>query len=116
MRGLLPESGGPVARRNPGYHRAYSGHRGLGGGTFMIGRHALVLMIMGLLSTAAAGREAGDATGRRIQVPDRVERVMAAGPTAAGGPYVLAPHLMVGWPRAPPAHEPAFIPPRAPDL
>src|SRR5258706_9889650 len=116
MRGLLPESGGPVARRNPGYHHAYSGHRGLRGGTFMIGRHALVLMIMGLLSAAAAGREAGDATGRRIQVPDRVERVMAEGPTGGVALYVLAPDLMVGWPSAPRLNEREFIRPGARDL
>ncbi len=82
----------------------------------MIGRHALVLMIMGLLSTAAAGREVGDATGRRIQVPDRVERVMAAGPTAAVALYVLAPDLMVGWPSAPGLNEREFIRPGARDL
>src|SRR4029077_7903108 len=57
-------------------------------------RHALVLMIVSLLSTALAAREIGDATGRRIPHPDRVERVMAAGPTAAVVLYVLAPDLM----------------------
>ena len=82
----------------------------------MIGRHALVLMIMGLLSTAAAGREAGDATGRRILVPDRVTRVLAAGPTAAVALYVLAPDLMVGWPSAPRLNEREFIRPGARDL
>jgi iron complex transport system substrate-binding protein len=82
----------------------------------MMGRHALVLMIMGLLSTAAAGREAGDATGRRILVPDRVTRVMAAGPTAAVVLYVLAPDLMVAWPSAPRLNEREFIRPSARDL
>jgi iron complex transport system substrate-binding protein len=82
----------------------------------MMGRHALVLMIMGLLSTAAAGREAGDATGRRILVPDRVTRVMAAGPTAAVVLYVLAPDLMVAWPSAPRPNEREFVRPSARDL
>jgi iron complex transport system substrate-binding protein len=58
-------------------------------------------MIMGLLSTAAAGRETGDAAGRPVPVPDRLARVMAAGPIAAAALYVLAPDLVVRWPSAP---------------
>jgi iron complex transport system substrate-binding protein len=82
----------------------------------MVRRHALVLMIMGLLSTALAAGETGDATGRRIPVPDRIARVMAAGPTAAVVLYVLAPDLMVGWPSAPRPNEREFIRPAARDL
>src|SRR5258705_13195112 len=101
MRGLLPESGGPVARRNPGYHHAYSGHRGLRGGTFMIGRDALVLMIMGLFSTAAAGREAGGAPGRRPPGPHRGGRGLAAGAPPPGGPFRAGPRLLGGGAGAP---------------
>ncbi len=79
-------------------------------------RHALVLMIVGLLSTAVAARETEDATGRRIPIPDRVGRVMAAGPTAAVVLYVLAPDKMMGWPSAPRPNERQFILPVARDL
>jgi iron complex transport system substrate-binding protein len=57
-----------------------------------------------------------DATGRTITVPDRVERVMAAGPNAAVPLYVLAPDKMVGWPSAPRPNEREFILPAARDL
>src|SRR6201999_2437662 len=41
--------------------------------------------------------------------PDRVERVMAAGPTAAVVLYVLAPEKMIAWPSAPRPNEREFI-------
>jgi hypothetical protein len=74
-------------------------------------RHALVLMIAGLLSTAAAGREAGDATARRIPVPDRATRVVAAAPAAAVVLYVLSPDLMVA--RRGPMRANSSVPPPA---
>jgi iron complex transport system substrate-binding protein len=42
-----------------------------------------------------------DATGRTVEVPDRIERVIPAGPPAAVLIYTLAPEKMIGWPRAP---------------
>src|SRR5512142_393220 len=78
-------------------------------------RQALVSVIC-LLSTGLAAREVEDATGRRVAVPDRVERVMAAGPTAAVVLYVLAPEKMIGWPSAPRPHEREFILPAVRDL
>jgi iron complex transport system substrate-binding protein len=41
-----------------------------------------------------------DATGRTLQVPDKVTRVFPAGPPAAIFLYTLAPDLLLGWPRA----------------
>jgi len=78
-------------------------------------RQALVLAAC-LLSTALAAREVEDATGRRVAVPDRVERVMAAGPTAAVVLYVLAPEKMIAWPSAPRPNEREFILPAVRDL
>ena len=60
--------------------------------------------------------EIADATGRTITVPDRVERLMAAGPTAAVVLYVLAPEKMIAWPSAPRPNEREFILPAARDL
>ncbi len=78
-------------------------------------RQALVCLVC-LLSTGLAAREVEDATGRPVAVPDRVERVMAAGPTAAVVLYVLAPDKMIGWPSAPRPNEREFILPAARDL
>src|SRR5262249_56475984 len=76
-------------------------------------RQALVAVAC-LLSTGLAAREVEDATGRRVAVPDRVERVMAAGPTAAVVLYVLAPEKMIAWPSAPRPNERQVILPAAP--
>lgn len=67
-------------------------------------------------SAEVRGAEIRDATGRAVSVPDRVERIMAAGPTAAVVLYVLAPEKMVGWPSAPRPNEREFILPGVRDL
>src|SRR5690349_4632922 len=81
-------------------------------------RCVIVLAIAGLMSSGVAARDRGfvDATGRKVEVPDRVQRVMAAGPNAAVVLYVLAPDKMVGWPTAPRPNEREFILPAARDL
>src|SRR5689334_17775377 len=45
-----------------------------------------------------------DAAGRTIAIPDRIERVFAAGPPASILLYTFAPDLPLGWTRS---HEPA---------
>ena len=76
----------------------------------------ILLLAAILMSTGLAAREVEDATGRRVTLPDRVERVMAAGPTAAVVLYVLAPHKMIAWPSAPRPNEREFILPAVRDL
>jgi iron complex transport system substrate-binding protein len=49
-------------------------------------------------------------------VPERIERVFAAGPPAAVVLYVLAPDRMIGWPRAPRPEELPYIAPEYRDL
>jgi iron complex transport system substrate-binding protein len=66
--------------------------------------------------TGVEAAEIADATGRTITLPDRVERVMAAGPPAAVVLYVLAPQKMIAWPSAPRPNEREFILPAARDL
>src|SRR5215467_1621191 len=83
--------------------------------------HLLLLAIAAGLSTSlwappSVAREILDATGRNISVPDKIERVMAAGPNAAVVLYVLAPEKMVGWPSAPRPNEREFLLPAARDL
>jgi iron complex transport system substrate-binding protein len=78
--------------------------------------HLLAICLLFLISAPLSARELGDATGRTVVVPDRVERVMAAGPNAAVPLYVLTPAKMVGWPSAPRPNEREFILPAARDL
>jgi iron complex transport system substrate-binding protein len=64
-----------------------------------------------LLAAPAAARDVVDSVGRRVAVPDSIEKVMAAGPTAAVVLYVLAPEKMIGWPNAPrPEERPYMVP------
>jgi iron complex transport system substrate-binding protein len=50
-----------------------------------------------------------DATGRTLNVPEKVARVFPAGPPAAILLYTLAPDLLLGWPRANRPEECAYM-------
>jgi len=58
----------------------------------------VVLLVSLLWSAVALAGEVTDATGRAVQVPDHVMRVLPAGPPAAVLLEAIAPDLMVGWP------------------
>jgi iron complex transport system substrate-binding protein len=62
-----------------------------------------------LLSPPALARVVTDAAGRQVEVPDRVERVLPAGPPAAVLLYTIDPALMAGWAHAPSAEARAFL-------
>jgi iron complex transport system substrate-binding protein len=66
-------------------------------------RLSLLLLVIAtvLARPVAAERLVTDSAGREVAVPDRIERVFAAGPPASVLLYVLAPDRMVGWQRAP---------------
>ena len=53
-----------------------------------------------------------DATGRMIEVPQKVLRVFPAGPPAAIMLYTMAPDLLLGWPRANRQEELEFLLPQ----
>ena len=57
-----------------------------------------------------------DATGRRVEIPATVERVLPAGQPAAAIVYALAPQKMLGWPRKPNAAGMAFLLPEVREL
>jgi iron complex transport system substrate-binding protein len=61
----------------------------------------LWLALLLLFAAPADARSVVDATGRTVQVPDRIERVMPAGPPAAVLLYTIAPEKMIGWPHSP---------------
>lgn len=69
----------------------------------------LLLLTLSFASPAAAERIVTDSAGRQVAVPDRIERVFAAGPPASVMLYALAPETMVGWVRAPTPAEKEFI-------
>lgn len=60
----------------------------------------LVSLVTAMAPAAAQERTIVDSAGRNVVIPERIERVFAAGPPAAILLYVVAPDRMVGWPRA----------------
>jgi iron complex transport system substrate-binding protein len=76
---------------------------------------AIAILTQPLVTQPVPAAEVDDATGRKT-IPDRVERVMAAGPPATVVLYVLAPEKMVGWTAAPRPNEKPFLLPEVRDL
>jgi iron complex transport system substrate-binding protein len=64
-----------------------------------------------LVASSAGARDVVDSAGRTVAVPDRVERVVAAGPPASVLVTMLAPEKLIGWNRKPPAEELPYLPP-----
>jgi iron complex transport system substrate-binding protein len=62
-------------------------------------------------ASAMAGRLFVDSSGRQVELPDRVDRIMAAGPPASVVVYVLAPHKLIGWQRRPREAELPYLAP-----
>ncbi len=61
------------------------------------------LLAAAFMACAAAGAQARtlvDSAGRSVEVPDKVERVFAAGPPASILVYAVKPEALLGWPRA----------------
>jgi iron complex transport system substrate-binding protein len=72
----------------------------------------LWLALLLLLTAPADARSVVDATGRAVELPDRIYRVMPAGQPAAVLLYTLTPEKMVGWPHSPNAAARAFLDPK----
>src|SRR5262249_35980009 len=53
-----------------------------------------------------------DGAGRKVSVPEKVERVYAAGPPASMLVFAIAPDKLVGWTRAFRPDEAAFVAPK----
>jgi iron complex transport system substrate-binding protein len=72
----------------------------------------LILLLTAVFLVLAAPLQARpftDSAGRTVEVPDRIDRVMAAGPPAAVLIYTLAPEKLAGWVHAPGEKEKAFL-------
>lgn len=78
-----------------------------------MGAILLPLFLFLLFVPATAQLEARvieDASGRKVELPDRIERVFAAGPPAALFVFAIAPETLLGWTRSPRAEEVALLP------
>jgi iron complex transport system substrate-binding protein len=64
-----------------------------------------------LFASTAQARDVIDSANRRADVPDRIERVVAAGPPASVLVTMLAPEKLAGWNRKPPPEELPYLPP-----
>src|SRR5437764_14418220 len=69
----------------------------------------LLALLMVVLAVPGHARTVTDSAGRKVEVPDKIERVFAAGPPASILLYMLAPEKMTGWPDAPRAEERPYI-------
>jgi iron complex transport system substrate-binding protein len=56
-----------------------------------------------------APRAVVDSAGRRVEMPQRISHVLAAGPPAVILLYTLAPEKMIGWVRTPSPSEKMFL-------
>jgi len=74
------------------------------------------LLVIFALVTCAEARTVRDSAGRVVEVPDRIDKIFAAGPPASILLYILAPDKMTGWPNPPTAEERPFIAPAYRDL
>ena len=76
-------------------------------------RRALALAALAVLAMLAGpdaiARTATDSAGRTVTLPERITKVMAAGPPASTVVYVLTPEAMVGWVRRPRKEELPYL-------
>jgi iron complex transport system substrate-binding protein len=77
---------------------------------------ALLALLLVLAPLSALARTVVDSAGRKVEIPDRIGKVFAAGPPASILLYMLAPERMTGWPDPPRAEERPFIAEKYRDL
>jgi iron complex transport system substrate-binding protein len=79
----------------------------------MHGRLALGLALLGAIliwsPESRAARTVTDSAGRRVEIPERIERVFPAGPPAMVLLYTLAPETLLGWTREFRGNEAAYV-------
>jgi iron complex transport system substrate-binding protein len=71
----------------------------------------LLVALLAWSTDGQAARTVTDSAGREVTVPDRIERVFAAGPPASVLLYVLAPDRLAGWQRPPHPEDLPYIAP-----
>ncbi len=82
----------------------------------LIGWAAGTAACLSFVVSSVDARVVTDSAGRSVTVPDRIERVQAAGPPATVLLYVLAPEKLIGWVRKPSPAELEFLNPAVHEL
>ena len=72
-------------------------------------RTALIAALALIATAGVSARTVTNSAGRKVEVPDRIENVFAAGPPASILLYMVARQKMTGWPNPPTAEERPFI-------
>lgn len=81
-----------------------------------LARGLALFALLLLFALPADARTITDSAGRQVTIPDKVERVFAAGPPASTLLYVLKPEAMIGWTRPPRAADKPFLLPAVREL
>lgn len=76
----------------------------------MVSRLSAIILLLASLAPALHAREITDMMGRKITVPDKIERLYAPSPYGAYMMYALAPDLMTGLVFAPKETDKKFLP------
>ena len=77
---------------------------------------SMAAFLLCLAAPALAAREFTDDAGRKVALPDKVERVYAAGPPASALVFAIAPDKLLGWTRAFRANEKEWVPAKYAEL
>lgn len=77
---------------------------------------AISIAFLTIFTGMAVARPFKDAGGRTVEIPDKVSRVLTAGPPAAVLTYVLAPDKLTGWVQEPTKEQKEFLMPSVRDL
>lgn len=72
-------------------------------------RRSCMCVALAAFMAAASARTFTDDAGRKVEIPDKVERVYAAGPPASVVVFAIAPDKLIGWTRAFRPDEAAFV-------
>jgi iron complex transport system substrate-binding protein len=75
----------------------------------MLKHCAWALLLLLTMDAAAHAATFTDAGGRVVNIPDKIGKVIAAGPPAAVLIYALAPEKLAGWVRGPTEQEKSFL-------
>ncbi|WP_108485030.1 iron ABC transporter substrate-binding protein [Oceaniglobus ichthyenteri] len=68
-----------------------------------------LLIALALLAAPVQARTIVDSAGRKVEIPEQVNTVFAAGPPAGALVYIMKPEVLTGWPRALRPEEEAYI-------
>jgi iron complex transport system substrate-binding protein len=73
----------------------------------------VALVVAGLLLAGTVHADSiVDSADRKVELPAKTTRILAAGPPAAVLLYTLVPDKLLGWPRSPDAEAQAYLAPR----